>query len=128
MRGLGPWLLDELLRRQLDVRVRVHRANILLPGGRPSDAWFINVWNASPRRSIGITHVWLETNPQVHVTARVPPARLEPDAQWETWVKAADMPPGAGDVTRLARVKLTNGKVVHSGLRTDVPPAGLVPG
>jgi len=72
--------------------------------------------------------VWVETSPQVHAMARVPPVRLDPDAQWETWIEVAHVPPGAGDVTRLARVKLTSGTVIHSVPRTDVPPAGFVPG
>ena len=162
--GLLTWLIDHLIRRKVNVRVRVHRANLLgssQPGATASstttttsagsglqleiarrlyerardgtleqglDAYFINVWNASPVRSVGVTHVWIATAPETPVMTRQPPALLAPDAQWETWIEVDQLPEGANDVEYLARVKLTNGSVVESVPREDVPAAGYVPG
>jgi hypothetical protein len=86
------------------------------------------VLNASPSRPVGITHVWIETTPPIHVTTRKPPDRLGPDQQWETWIELRDLPPDTGDVTTLARVQLATGAVIESVARHGVPPAGFVPG
>ncbi len=138
MWGVVTWFLDHVIRRQTDVRVRVHRAVLLRTPHSPSgmtvtgqvgvDAYFINVLNASPVRAVGITHVWLATEPETHILTRAPPARLEPDSEWETWVEVDDLPAGTTGVERLARVRLTNGSVVESVPRDDVPAAGYVPG
>ena len=163
--GLVTWLLDHVIRRKVDVRVRVHRASLLhglSPGATATasttttttsltgmeaeladyvmqqarlgtldenlEAYFINVWNASPVRSVGVTHVWIATVPETPVLTRRPPALLEPDAQWETWIEVDRLPAGLTDVEHLARVKLTNDAVVESVPREDVPVAGYVPG
>lgn len=105
----------------------MHRAFLLTAPDQP-EAWFVNVLNASPSRTVGVTHVWIEATPRTYATARKPPSRLGPDEQWETWIEVADLPPDAGDVTTLARVQLTTGEVVESVPREDVPPVGHVPG
>ncbi|SRR5437868_1888920 len=163
--GLVTWVLDHLIRRKIDVRVRVHRASLLhgVPHGATAasstitttssltgmeaelvdhvmhrarqgtldenlEAYFINVWNASPVRSVGVTHVWIATVPETPVLTRQPPPLLEPDAQWETWIELDRLPSGLTDVEHLARVKLTNDAIVESVPREDVPVAGYVPG
>ena len=93
-----------------------------------TEAYFINVWNASPVRSVGVTHVWIATTPETPVMTRQPPTLLAPDAQWETWIEVDDLPAGAVDVEHSVRVKLTNGEVVVSVPRDDVPMTGYVPG
>jgi hypothetical protein len=65
--------------------VRVHRAVFLEAAGQP-EAWFVNVLNASPSRTVGSTHVWIETTPRTYAMTRKPPSRLGPDEQWETWI------------------------------------------
>jgi hypothetical protein len=125
--NLLTWFLDRLERRRTDVQVRVHRAFLLNAPGQP-EAWFVNVLNASPSRAVGITHVWIEMEPPMHVVTRKPPSRLAPDEEWETWIETGALPPGTGDLTTLARVRLTTGRVIKSVARRDVPPAGFVPG
>jgi hypothetical protein len=161
--GALTWFVDHLIRRQLEVRVRVHRAmlvpreqpeseadavtrtikfegidadiveRLLLAGregtlGEGIDAFFINIWNASPVRPIGITHVWIATEPETPVLARRPPQRLEADGQWETWIEVDQLPEGTSGVEHLARVKLTNGTVIESVPRDDAGTAGFIPG
>jgi hypothetical protein len=152
-----------MIRRELDVQVRVHRA-MLLPRqsesatasvltrtvrfegidaeiverlkravkegtyGEGIDAYFINIWNASPVRPVGITHVWVATEPETPVLTRRPPERLEPDGQWETWIEVDQLPAETSGVEYLARVKLTSGAVIESVPREDVPAAGHIPG
>ena len=160
--GLVTWLVDHVIRRRIDVRVRVHRASLLQTGPAASvstpavtttvqlselqaeildsvrerlgegtqsfDVYFINVWNASPARSVGVTHIWIATDPAIPVLTRQPPALLQPDTQWETWIDVDALPDDIVDVERLARIQLTNGQVVASLPREDVPTAGYVPG
>ena len=163
MTGALTWFVDHLIRRQLDVRIRVHRA-MLLPRERPEseagavtraikfdgidadiaerllragkegtlgggiDAYFINVCNASPVRPVGVTHVWIATEPETPVLARRPPRRLEADGLWETWIEVDQLPEGTSGVEHLARVKLTNGAVIESVSRDDAGTAGFIPG
>ncbi len=108
--------------------VRVHEA---LLAQNAVECFFINVTNTSPSKDIEITHVWLKTVPEIHVAneARPLPKRLRPDESWETWLPIAVVPKDQrGSVARSARVRISTGKVFHSKLREEVPPAGFIPG
>ena len=109
-----------------EVRVLVHRA-FFQPG--PPWYYFVKVTNLSPRREIEITHIWFDTNPRVDILnlVRPLPARLALDETFETWVPVQAVPDVA-HVARLARVRLSTGKVVKSRLNKDVPPVGFVAG
>jgi hypothetical protein len=89
----------------------------------------VKVTNLSPRREIEITHIWFDTNPRVDILnlVRPLPARLGLDETFETWVPVQAVPDVA-HVARLARVRLSTGKVVKSRLNKDVPPVGFVAG
>ena len=92
------------------------------------EAYFINVLNASPERSVTITHVWLETAVKMAVSTKPLPATVPPGQQWETWIETRELPPGTVDVEQLARVALADDTVIASVPREGVPPAGFVPG
>jgi hypothetical protein len=126
--GLVDWIADRLLelrRRRVSVHLRIHRAAFV---GRPaSDAWFLNIWNASPERSVQVTHVWIESSAgHIPALAKPLPAVIDPDRQWETWIEVARVPDR--DVFHAGRAQLADGTVISSGPRDDVPPAGMVPG
>jgi hypothetical protein len=127
--SLITWALDHLFRRherRLDVRLRVHRAFITNHPRQP-ECYFVNVFNASPERAVTVTHVWFATEPSVQVLTKTLPTRIEPGAQWETFVPVENVPAG-DDIAYRARAQLADGTVVESIPRTDVPPAGFVPG
>jgi hypothetical protein len=79
--------------------------------GDALECYFINVWNASPERDVTVTHVWLETQPQVQVMTKPLPARIAPHARWETFVPVENVggslpdaePASAGTATPGAR-------------------------
>jgi hypothetical protein len=50
------------------------------------------VLNASPERDVTVTHVWLDTEPQVQVLTKALPTTITPRAQWETFLALADVP------------------------------------
>ena len=92
---------------------------------------FINVVNHSIHRDVEITHVWIEHQGQASILnpERKLPYRLKPEQSWETWIKYSDLPKNiATNVNNLARVKLSNGKVLKSRVNKNVPSAGHVPG
>jgi hypothetical protein len=67
MSGTRAWVADRLLdrrRQRAEVRLRVHRAWLDdvdgYPLSEPLDCYFLNIWNASPRRRVKVTHVWVE--------------------------------------------------------------------
>jgi hypothetical protein len=79
---------------------------------------------------IEITHIWFDTNPQVHILShRWPlPARIRPKQTYETWCPITDLPQIAG-IEELARVKLsTRRKPLKSKPNRHVPPFGAVAG
>jgi hypothetical protein len=67
------------------VKLTVHRANLAGPfamvGGKfidvSTDSYFITITNASRDRDIVVTHVWLETDPELHVHDVALPVRLK---------------------------------------------------
>jgi hypothetical protein len=113
-------------RRKL--RVLVHKA-FLLPTG--PECFFINVTNISKSRDIEVTHIWLDTEPQVHVLRpeRPLPKRLRPDETWETWVQVSEIPNAYIENTYyMVRVRLSNGKIIRSRMNKRVPSVGYIPG
>lgn len=113
-------------RRKL--QVRIHRA--AFEGGGP-ECYFVNVTNLSKTREVEITHVWFATNPEVHILEprRPLPKRLRPDGSWETWISVTELPIQCDEqVARLGRVRMSNGAVMGSKKRREVPSRGFVPG
>jgi len=110
------------------VKVQCHRA-ILLPN--ISECYFINVRNASPQRDIEVTHVWIAAASDIHVVnpVRPLPRRLKPDESWETWIELCKLPANIRENAYcLARVRLSNNKVLKSKMNISVPGAGFIPG
>ena len=110
------------------VRVLCHRA-FLLPKG--PECYFINVTNLSLQRDTEITHVWIESGDQIPVLnpSRPLPKRLKPEGTWETWIEVERLPISIREAAfRLARVRLSNGRIINSRRNEDVPIAGYVPG
>ena len=114
------------------VRVLVHRAHFVQSGGREPDAYFITVTNLSLNREVEITHIWFDTPTKIHVLRndRPLPKRLKVDETWSTWKAVAELPVGLPDpdVYKLARVRLSNGRVFRSKQNKGVPELGSVPG
>jgi hypothetical protein len=127
IQAILEWLFRIIGLKQ-SLRVRCHRA-FLLPSG--PECYFINVANLSLQREAEITHVWIEGPDQVPVLnpSRSLPRRLRPEETWETWIAVDSLPKAIQqDSFELARVRLSNGRIVKSGKNTDVPSAGYVPG
>ena len=113
-------------RRRL--RLLVHRAYFL---GSSTECYFINATNLSKDKDIEITHLWIDSEPQVHINRpeRRLPRRLRPDETWETWIEVKNLPPSLRkDLYKLARARLSTGKIVKSKKNKNVPPVGTVPG
>ena len=57
------------------------------------------------------------------------PYRLKPEESWETWVKLSDIPDDIlNNINKLARVRLSNGKILKSKANRNIPNEGYVPG
>jgi hypothetical protein len=138
---IGPTLNTLTWARRLHqsrrrVKLTVHRAALIGPmasigGGpvivAPTDSYFITVTNASRDRDIEVTHVWLQTEPPVHVHDPDLPKRLKYSARWETSVPVKNVPADPARVPWLARCQLSpDDKVVKSRPRRNVPPSGAV--
>lgn len=110
-------------------RVLTHLA--VFDGLPARPALFINVTNLSATEPCEVTHVWLETEPKVHVLRqeRKLPTRLLPWESWETWLFFDEVPaqPPA-DLLTSARVRLSTGQVLTSQWNESVPDQGFVPG
>jgi hypothetical protein len=110
------------------VRVLVHSAwHVSL--GEP--CFFVNVTNLSSNRDVEITHVWVESAPNIPVLNgdRPLPRRLKPDESWETWLSFAQVPSALLlRADTCFRVRLSTGRLVHSKANTEVPPIGEIPG
>lgn len=92
------------------------------------DEYFITITNASRDRDIVVTHVWIESDPPVHVHDPDLPVRLRYSAPWETSVLAEDVPAAPEEVPWLARCQLSpDDKVIKSRPPRNVPPFGTVP-
>jgi hypothetical protein len=125
----GPVKLawDRLLehaRGKLVVHVRVHHG--YLGDGKP--AYFINVQNESPQRSVQVTHVWLESKPPVPVLTKPLPRTISPNTEWETFILEKDAPANSlTTIVDLTRVRLSGEHVLRAEMRADTPPAGHIP-
>src|SRR6266851_3087233 len=110
------------------VRVRVHRASFADGNIYGPDCYFVNVTNVSLNREVEVTHVWFECSPEVHAlrSERPLPKRLKVDETWATWVRVGELPAGVTDedVYKLARVRLSTGKVFRSKKNEHVPSVG----
>jgi hypothetical protein len=75
----------ELHQSRRKVKLTVHRADLIqtyaIIGdetiGSTTDSYSITITNASRDRDIVVTHVWIDTDPPVHVHDRELPVRLQ---------------------------------------------------
>ena len=121
------WLFKVIGLKQ-SVRVLCHRA-FLIPNG--PECYFINVTNLSFQRDAEITHVWMESGNEIPVLnpSRSLPRRLKPEETWETWIEVESLPTLVrADAFKLARVRLSNGRIIKSKKNENVPSVGYVPG
>ena len=138
---LGPSLTVLKWARGLEqsrrkVRLTVHRADLQNPvyamvgdaiiGGGTTDSYFINITNASHDRDIVVTHIWIESDPPIHIED-IPP-RLQHSTPWSTSVPVEDVPADPERVPWLARCRLSpDGKIIKSRPSPNLPPFGIVP-
>jgi len=121
------WLFRIVGLRQ-SVRVLCHRA-FFLQGG--AECYFINVTNLSLSRDVELTHVWMVCDRELPILnpLRPLPRRLKPEESWEIWIPLSSIPTSVrDDAFRLARVRLSNGRIVKSKKNMNVVSAGFVPG
>jgi hypothetical protein len=114
-----------LARRRL--RFTVHRAWLV---NSSRECFFLNATNLSRDREIEITHIWFDSQPQVPVIQpdRPLPKRIRPDETWETWIEVSSIPTEIRNhAHKMARARLSTGKVYRSVLNRSVGPAGEVP-
>jgi hypothetical protein len=110
------------------VRFTIHRACFAKSG---RECFFLNVANLSRTREVEITHIWFDTEPQVHASEpdRPLPKRLKPDESWETWIDVIRLPEAVRESAfRLGRLRLSTGTVIKSKKNRNVPEQGTVPG
>jgi hypothetical protein len=128
--------LRRLEQSRRKVNLTVHRADLQNPfyaavgdsfiGGGTIDSYFINITNASHDRDIVVTHIWIDSEPPVHVED-IPP-RLQHSAPWSTSVPVKDVPADPERVPWLARCRLSpDGKIIKSRPSRNMPPYGRVP-
>lgn len=109
-------------------QVLCHRA-FILPNG--PECYFINITNLSPQRDAELTHIWMACDNEIHVLnpSRPLPRRLKPEESWETWIEVNKLPNSVqSNAFNLARVRLSNGKILKSKKNESVPSAGFIPG
>lgn len=110
------------------LRLLVHRAVFCHTG---QECYFLNLTNLSRNREIEITHIWLESEPKIHIfnSYRPLPKRLKPDEVWETWISIEKVPASVRhNPYNLVRARLSSGDVVASIENKNVPEMGTVPG
>ena len=111
------------------MKVRVHTARFMATF---HFGLFINVSNLSETVDREITHVWLDTTPQIYAAndQRPLPKRLKPQETWETWINYEKLPSGIDNsqFSRLVRVRFSTGDVLHGIENIDVPGIGQIPG
>lgn len=115
-----------LARYKGKVKVRVHVAELLEDRGVAH--YFINVTNLT-NDLIVITHTTIGAVSVLN-PSRPMPRSLQPGESWETWVskKYADRRSGSIYLLNKAVVHLSNGKVIRSKRRRNVPKEGFIPG
>jgi hypothetical protein len=110
------------------LQVLVHCALFI---GSVQQYYFINLTNLSENREIEVTHIWLESEPELYILnpRRRLPKRLKPDESWETWIEVERIPEFIrNNPYNLFRVKLTSGEIIKSAQNKNVPKMGSVPG
>lgn len=112
-----------------DISLTVHVAGFQSTGVM---ALFINATNLSESLERELTHVWLETDPRIHITNahRPLPKRLRPQESWETWVELWQLPEAAllNPLAIPVKARLSTGEVVTAVKNEQVPEEGYVPG
>jgi serine/threonine protein kinase len=73
------------------VRLLAHIAAFV---GTARHALFVNATNLSETVDREVTHVWIETDRQIHLSnkRRPLPKRLKPQETWETWIELLEIP------------------------------------
>ena len=125
--GLLKWVF-ELVGLMQSVRVRTHLAFF---ASSRQQCYFINVVNRSLKRDVEITHVWIQGDEQIRIQNpdRNLPRRLKPEESWETWIPVDHLPKHLrNNAFELARVRLSNGKVLKSRKNKNVPESGTIAG
>ncbi|MEV0910253.1 hypothetical protein [Streptomyces hokutonensis] len=91
--------------------------------------FFIKVTNLSPQREVWVTHIWFETEPEIHLLdpEHPFPMSLRLDETFETSIPVSEVPSGV-DLERRVCVALSSGDVYKSRLNENVPPVGFVAG
>src|SRR5689334_1509144 len=124
--SVARWMRERHQSRR-KVRLTVHRGFAVTgfdANGQPilgDENLYVTVTNASRDRDIEVTHVWLDTKPQVHVLDPGLPVRLRYSARWETVIPITDVPAYAlAEVEWLARCDLSpDDKTVKSKPRRN---------
>ena len=111
------------------LRLTVHIARFRATG---TACCFINATNLCRDVDIEITHVWLDSDPQVFAenADRPLPKRLKPHETWETWIAVQSVPGELflDQLYNLARARMSTGEVVSSTRNDSVPASGAIPG
>jgi hypothetical protein len=93
---------------------------------------FINATNLSQSLEREITHIWVETDPKIHIMndKRPLPRRLKPQETWETWIDIWQLPEDLLNdrLSTSVRARLSTGEVISGVLNEDVPEQGFIPG
>jgi serine/threonine protein kinase len=114
---------------QHPIRLAVHMAAFV---GSARVGLFINATNLSPSLDREITHVWIETEPKIHVMNddRPLPKRLKPQESWETWIELWRLGKDMWNdrLPRLVRARLSTGEVISGVRNQNVPEEGFIPG
>jgi len=96
-----------------------------------SQCLFLSLTNTSRTREVVVTHVYLDTRPQIPVDnpERSLPVRLAPDEPWETWIELNRIPAHLhARLIELGRARLSTGRVVKARPNPEVPESGVVAG
>lgn len=104
------------------LRVLAHRAHLI--ENPTEDLYFIKITNTTPV-DVVVTHVWYEEGQQVELIDDQLPARLLPNAMWETFVPVTRIPVDP-DVFRHFYAELSTGERFASEHNVNVRPAGTV--
>lgn len=111
------------------IRLAVHVATFV-PSTR--FALFINATNLSQALEREITHIWIDSDPKIHVIndKRPLPKRLKPQETWETWIDLWQLPREILNdrLHTSVRARLSTGEIISAVLNEDVPQQGFVPG
>jgi len=132
--GIGIFILGVLV---TVIKVWVNRSRLKLTvhnaffTGSTIANYFINVTNLSRKTELEVTHIYFECGIQMPVLRkdRMLPVRLKPGQSWETWISVANIPENFREnACKLARARLSNGKIIKSVENKNVPERGTVPG